>query len=160
MKDVLITINRSEIDISTFLKAQIFDIFDFGIFVYKQKQANHPFSFLFFWCLSSLSSSCSAHFISKCHSGFGILLYEKWSSTSFFQRCILCYQEIRKRRWSSPERTILLWASVPELQSSREPHNTQSGGEIIFFYSAMEMKQTSHRQGSGTVDLKPMTAEA
>lgn len=132
-KDILITINRSKIDISTFLKAQIFDscVFSYCVMAYLYINRSKLIT-LFFVGVSHLSahpaplaSSQSATVPSEFCS------MKNGAAQAFFQHRILCNQEIRKRRWSSPERTILLWASVPELQSPREPHNTQSGGKLF-----------------------------
>lgn len=38
-----------------------------------------------------------------------------WKMEQLSPHLILCYQEIRKWRWGSLEKTLLLWASVAEL---------------------------------------------
>lgn len=91
---------------------------------------------LYFCCPLSLSFSYSAHFISKCHRGFEDSPLWKMEQHKLF----LHRQEIRKWRWSTPEKTFLLWASVKPL-SSLELHNAPSGGGNYFLLHATERKE-------------------
>ncbi len=110
-----------------------FSLLSFGRFV--KEWNNRPAAF--FCCPWSLGSLHSAYFISKCHRGFEDSPLWKMEQHKLLRHHTLCYQEIRKWRWSTLEETLVLLASVPEL---RHWERTE---------------QTSHSRGSDTVVTIP-----